>query len=345
MSARQVTAAHLLLVSCLAVVPISVTGSPMVAPGNPRAAAIEAAAPGPSPAPKTPEAKGPSDLLVKVEVLLDRANVSPGVIDGLPGDNLSQALLMFAKIAGMPADGALTPALFQRLTSGDRSPVIQAYVITAADETGPFLGKTPTNFVAMAKLKHLGYVGPSEELAERFHMSVSLLHALNPQADFGVAGTSLLVALPSSGILGRPVVRIEVDKSANQVRALDAGGHVVATFPATVGSTERPAPSGTWAVRTVVRNPNYTYDPRRLTFGRKGMGVLTIPPGPNNPVGSTWIALTTATYGIHGSPDPNQVGKTASHGCVRLTNWDASTLGRAVKRGTPVVFVGTTTKS
>ncbi len=344
MSARQVTAAHLLLASCLVIVPISVTGSPIAAPGDTRAAAIEAAAPGP-PAPSPPAPGGPSDLLVKVEVLLDRANVSPGVIDGLPGDNLTRALSMFAKIAGLPDDGALTPALFQRLTSGDRSPVTQAYVITAADETGPFLGKTPTDFQAMAKLKYIGYTDPAEEIAERFHMSVALLHALNPRANFGAVGTSLLVARPSPERLNRPVARIEVDKGANQVRALDAGGHVVAAFPATVGSTERPAPSGTWAVRTVVFNPDYTYDPRRLTFGRKGLGVLSIPPGPNNPVGSTWIALTTATYGIHGSPDPNQVGKTASHGCVRLTNWDATTLGRSVKRGTPVVFVGTTTRS
>ena len=317
----------------------------MVAPGDPRAAAIEAATPGPGPAPGGPAAAGPSDLLVKVEVLLDRSNISPGVIDGLPGDNLTHALSMFAKMHGLPADGALTEALFKSLADGDHSPITQAYVITAADESGPFLGKAPTDFREMAKLKHLGYADPADELAERFHMSVSLLHALNPQADFGAVGTSLLVVRPSSGLIGQPVARIEVDKGANQVRALDAGGRLVAAFPATVGSTERPAPSGTWAVRAVVANPDYTYDPRRLTFGRKGMGVLTIPPGPNNPVGSTWIALTKPTYGIHGSPDPNKVGKTASHGCVRLTNWDATTLGRAVKRGTPVVFVGETTKS
>jgi lipoprotein-anchoring transpeptidase ErfK/SrfK len=116
---------------------------------------------------------------------------------------------------------------------------------------------------------------------------------------------------------------------------------VVAQFPATVGSTERPAPSGTFAVKAVVFNPTYVYDPQRLTFGDRSLGKLTIRPGPNNPVGSTWIDLTAPTYGIHGSPDPDKIGKTASHGCVRLTNWDAAILARAVSKKTPVVFVGT----
>ncbi|MEP6968702.1 MAG: L,D-transpeptidase, partial [Pseudomonadota bacterium] len=136
------------------------------------------------------------------------------------------------------------------------------------------------------------------------------------------------------------VARLEVDKSAAQLRAYDEAGKLVALFPATVGSTERPAPSGQWAVRAVAPDPTYTYDPKRLTFGDASKGKLTIPAGPNNPVGSTWIDLTAETYGIHGSPDPAKIGKTASHGCVRLTNWDAAALGRAVKKGTQVLFVG-----
>ena len=122
----------------------------------------------------------------------------------------------------------------------------------------------------------------------------------------------------------------ELAEECRNLRAFDAAGKVVATFPATVGSTERPAPSGRYAVRVVVRNPAYTYDPKRLTFGRRSQGRLTLRPGPNNPVGTTWIALTIETYGIHGTPDPRMVGKTASHGCVRLTNWDAAALGQAV---------------
>jgi lipoprotein-anchoring transpeptidase ErfK/SrfK len=139
--------------------------------------------------------------------------------------------------------------------------------------------------------------------------------------------------------LPAPVTRIEVDKTKRQVRAYD-GDVLLAVYPATVGSTERPAPEGDWAVRTVASNPTYTYDPSRLTFGKAAQGKLTIKAGPNNPVGSTWIDLTKDTYGIHGTPDPRLVGKTASHGCVRLTNWDVRQLGQAVKKGTVVDFVG-----
>ena len=136
------------------------------------------------------------------------------------------------------------------------------------------------------------------------------------------------------------VTRIEVDKAKRQVRAYGAADVLLAVYPATVGSAERPAPDGEWAVRTTAPNPTYTYDPSRLTFGKASNGKLTIKAGPNNPVGSTWIDLTKDTYGIHGTPDPRQVGKTASHGCVRLTNWDVRQLSLAVKPGTKVDFVG-----
>jgi len=237
------------------------------------------------------------------------------------------------------------PLFFDALTKADSAPVTQDYVITADDEKGPFLGTIPSGFPEMAKLKSLGYANPLQYFAEKFHMSEALLRELNPKADFTAVGTSIVALRPGNGDIGEPVARVEVDKSTGQVRALNAAGRIVAVFPATVGSTERPAPSGEGAVKSVVNNPPYQYDPKRLTFGDKSKGALTIAAGPNNPVGSTWIDLTVETYGIHGSPDPTLIGKTASHGCVRLTNWDAAALGRAVKKGTPVVFVGRTTKT
>ncbi len=284
-------------------------------------------------------------LLVKLEVLLDRAHFSPGPIDGRKGENLRNAISAFETAKGLPATGEMSATVLQALASADPGPVTQDYVITAEDEKGPFLAAVPSGFEALAKLKHVGYATPLEALAEKFHMSQALLRALNPKADFAVAGTTIAVVRPGGGDLGGSVARIEVDKAANQVRALDGGGRVLAAFPATVGSTERPAPSGEWAVKTVVHDPDYSYDPKRLTFGDRSKGALRIAPGPNNPVGSTWIALTAPTYGIHGSPDPLKVGKTASHGCVRLTNWDAALLGRSVAKGTSVAFVGRTAKS
>ncbi len=326
--------------------PAAATLAPNVSAGalaatTPMAQSIEAAQSGGA----APTAGKPSPLLIKVEVLLDRAHFSPGVIDGRPGENLTNAMAAYAKAHGMASpSGATDPAMLSALTAQDKGAITQSYQITPADEAGPFIGKMPVGFVEQSKLPELGYTDPAQELSAKFHMSEGLLKALNPGADFSKAGSTIVVVQPDIAPLAK-VARVEVDKTANQVRALDSGGKVLAAFPATVGSTERPAPDGEWAVKAVAPHPDYTYDPKKLTFGPASKGVLTIKPGPNNPVGSTWIALTKESYGIHGTPDPDKVGKAASHGCVRLTNWDAALLGKAVSKGTPVVFVGQTTKT
>ena len=136
------------------------------------------------------------------------------------------------------------------------------------------------------------------------------------------------------------VARIEVDKAEKELRAYDAAGKLVALYPATVGSSDMPTPAGEWEVLSVHEDPVWNYDPAKLNFGDKKAGKLTIPAGPNNPVGVVWIDLSKDTYGIHGTAEPETIGKTASHGCVRLTNWDAQTLAAAVQKGVKVVFVG-----
>ena len=292
----------------------------------------------PQPAAKPAASPQPDPALIKAEVLLARAQASPGEIDGLAGSNLTRAVKAYEQMIGQPIDGQLSPALWTRLNTPGQAPVAALYTLTAQDVAGPFYPDVGENMVAASKLATPGYARPSEMLAERFHMSEKLLQALNPGADLTKAGTVLVVVQTMIPDLAK-VDRIEVDKAAASVRAYAADGTLIASFPATVGSTDRPSPSGVHKVRGVSFNPIYTYDPSKLTFGPRRHGKFDIQAGPNNPVGLVYIALNAPGYGIHGSPGPGKIGKTASHGCVRLTNWDALLLGHAVKPGVKVSFL------
>ena len=187
-------------------------------------------------------------------------------------------------------------------------------------------------------LKALGYTSPREAIAEKFHMSEALLEALNPGKKFDQAGNVILVANVSGNDAKLNVDRIEVDKSRQTVKAF-ASDRLVAFFPATVGSREKPTPSGTLKVISVDANPNYRYNPKYKFRSVRSKKAFEIKPGPNNPVGSHWIGLSAEGYGIHGTSHPSTVSKSESHGCVRLTNWDATLLGRSIRKGTPVAFV------
>lgn len=205
---------------------------------------------------------------------------------------------------------------------------------------GPFAPDVGEDFVKLAALPEGPlYSSPLEALAARFHMSQALMQALNPGADFSKVGTSLLVAAPGAPALTRgQVARIVVSKAKDQVFAYDGDGKLLVVYPATVGSTERPSPAGLHKIKGVGWNPTYTYDPSKLHWGPRSHGKFVIKAGPKGPVGAVWIDIDAPSYGIHGSPDPNLIGKTASHGCVRLTNWDALALAHGVKPGVPVSF-------
>ena len=284
------------------------------------------------------DAKSPSPTLVRAEVLLDRAAFSPGVIDGRMGENVKHAIMAYDQAHGLQPSDTLDEATWKSLTAADGAPVLKTYTITQADAAGPFSPDVGEDFVKMSKVQSLGYTSPLQMLSQRFHMDEQFLQALNPGANLSKAGTQIVVVDPGQGALPE-VKTLDVNKKMAQVTAYDDNHKVVAVFPATVGSTTRPSPKGTWKITGVSQNPDYMYDPSKLTWGPKHAGKLHIPPGPNNPVGVVWIALSAPDYGIHGSPDPHVIGKTASHGCVRLTNWDAEELSKAVKPGVKVTFV------
>jgi lipoprotein-anchoring transpeptidase ErfK/SrfK len=291
---------------------------------------------------KTKTGKGISPILIKAQVLLDRARFSPGVIDGRNGDNLRRATAAFEAARSLKADGALDEEVWAKLNETSSEPVLIEYAIRDEDVKGPFTKEIPEKFEEQAKLDRLGYTGPEELLAEKFHMDQDLLKALNPDKSFDKAGTSIVVAnVEADPAKGKPekLAKIEIDKDGRALRALRDDGSVIAVYPASIGSTEKPAPSGTHMVRTVAGNPTYTYNPEYKFEGVKAQERFLIKPGPNNPVGTVWIDLSVESFGIHGTSEPEKVGKAYSHGCVRLTNWDAEELAKMVQKGTPVTFV------
>jgi len=279
-------------------------------------------------------------VIVKAQVLLDRASFSPGEIDGRLGENAEKALKAFVESKSLAlGKQSLTPEIWSALLATGQDPVIVDYKITEKDVKGPFLKKLPAKMEDMKDLKSLDYTSPREALAEKFHMSEALLEALNPGKKFDEAGQTISVANVMMKETKPTVARLEVDKAAQTVKALGKGGELIAFFPATVGSDDKPTPNGVLKVTSIDARPNYRYNPDYKFKGVKSKEAFTIKPGPNNPAGSQWIGLSSEGYGIHGTPNPSKVSKSESHGCVRLTNWDVDRLAKLLKKGTEVAFV------
>jgi lipoprotein-anchoring transpeptidase ErfK/SrfK len=279
------------------------------------------------------------------QIMLDRAGFSPGEIDGRAGRNLRRALAAFQRAHSLPASGRMDEDTWTALMNrAGGAPPLVSYAIADADLAGPFVGKIRGDLMAQAKLESLGFATPLEALAEKFHASPRLIASLNPDATFDRVGDRVLVPNvmaidPLAPLPGaRPAATIVVSKAASSLTVEDANGQVLFYAPVTTGSRRDPLPPGNWKVTGVQRNPPFHYNPALFWDADPRHAKARIAPGPNNPVGTVWIDLTKEHYGIHGTPEPGRIGHVESHGCVRLTNWDAEEVALWARPGTQVVF-------
>ena len=302
------------------------------APRKPAAPAIDPAAVN-NPATVDPVGPGaPKSATLRAQILLARAHFSSGEIDGRYGANLKGAISDFQESRGLPANGTVDGPTWKALNA-DAAPALVRAPIAPEDVAGPFL-PIPEDMMEKAKLPALNYSSPLEGIAEKYHASPALLQTLNPGVAFDQAGVEIVVpnvAVPPP----EKAASVAVSKSKSAVYALDASGKILSRYPATTGSEHDPLPIGRWKIVGVARHPVFHYNPD-LFWDAKGTDAkTTIQPGPNNPVGVVWIDLSREHYGIHGTPEPSTIGKTHSHGCIRLTNWDATELSKMVSVGTP----------
>ena len=292
------------------------------------------------------------------QVLLDRAGFSPGAIDGEKGISFDAAVKGFQEARGLKVTGQLDQATRQALLQ-DRSPSTRRLRIDESDAQGPFVGRIPKDPADQAKMQRLGYRNLLEKIAEKFHTTPATIIALNDPKQALRAGTVLTLpnVLPTSrnysnvkpdiaqllsdlNVSGEQpkASKVVVDKSDKVVHVYGEGGRMIAQFPATMGSEKDPLPLGNWKVNTIAFNPPFKYQPQLFWDVKDDEPEQMLPPGPNGPVGVVWIDLNKEHIGIHGTNSPETIKRAESHGCVRLTNWDAARLTQMIGNGMQVVF-------
>lgn len=274
---------------------------------------------------------------VGLQAALDRAGFSPGIIDGRPGAKTRAALEAFQAYHGLPITGEADSATVKALKVDEHSALIR-YTITAADKK--LVDPPPRNWQDKARRKRLGYKSLADLLIERGHCTRALLARLNPKRNLDrlKVGDEVLLPFVWSDRSLPAADRLEIDLDRKIVHVIDADGRVAALLHCSIAKDKHKRPKGSCKVISVAKNPVYLFDPKMWPEVKGVRQKLHIPPGPRNPVGLCWIGLSLPGYGIHGTPEPEMIGKTGSHGCFRLTNWDALRLAKMVDVGTPIRF-------
>jgi len=281
----------------------------------------------------SPSRTAVSELAIR-QIRLARAGFSPGEIDGTDGANTRRAIDAYRRASHIDdGDAALDAALAK-----DTADPTTSYTITDQDAAGPFLPSIPADLMEQAKLPALSYTSVLEMIDERGHASPALLRTWNPEATFSAGDTVRIPNVQPPAPPAGPAARIVVTRAASGLTAYGADDRVIFFAPVTSGSEHDPLPIGDWKVTGVERMPTFNYNPDLFWDANPAHAKAKIPPGPNNPVGTIWINLSKEHYGIHGTPEPSNIGHVESHGCVRLTNWDADRVAQWVKPGTKVVF-------
>jgi lipoprotein-anchoring transpeptidase ErfK/SrfK len=286
------------------------------------------------------------DTVSRLQIFLDEHSFGPGKIDGRWGDFLGKALQRFQAAHGQQPSGQIDSALQQELQK--ISPVYMTYTLTDSDLH--WVGKVPSKPAGMAQLKRILYRSALDYVAERFHADPAFIQKLNSGRNLNELKKGSTVQVPNvqpfqietiqpvPDLPPRPEFAqriIRIDTRGRMLDLVDAN-QVISSFPITPGSKSLPAPIGTWKVVKVTTMPIFRWDEAMLKHGRRSSDFYTIAPGPRNPVGIVWIGVNKKGIGIHGTDSPDTIGRSASHGCIRLANWDAARVVNQVTVGMTV---------
>jgi lipoprotein-anchoring transpeptidase ErfK/SrfK len=283
------------------------------------------------------EPRGARDIF-EAQIALAREGISSGSIDGRPGTQTQSALLAFQDKKGLPRSGILDSNTQAELRL--MSPPLTQYVVTEEDLAG--LQPVPATWLQKSQLRRLGYETILERVAEQSQAHPELIRRLNPSIDWSAvrAGTSILVPEVSYPPVKKKAASVKIQLASRTLEVYDEATNLLAHFPCSIARRVDKRPLGALHVASLVMSPNYVFDPEVFPESEEGRLLgrkLVLPPGPNGPVGEVWIGLDKTGYGIHGTPRPEEVGRTESHGCFRLANWNAEYLAQLVRVGTPVI--------